>query len=128
MGLGLLSKQRRFLGLWGGEPADDDHDRLMEAIRDYLAFAPEHAELADRIAHEAADHACAADGECVSRAPRLPLTERARLAARAWARHHSCEETVDWMYGDDFLVDELESTVDERTERAVEQFLTAHRP
>lgn len=128
MGLDLLSKQGRFLGLWGGEPADDDHDRLVGAIRDYLAFAPEHAELADRIAHESADHACAADGECVSRAPRLPLSDRARLAARAWIRHHSSEDTVDWMYGDDFLVDELECTHDERTEHAVEQFLAEHRP
>lgn len=127
MGLDLLSKRGRFLGLWGGESAEDARERLMAAVRTYLAFAPEHAALAERIATEAADHVHTADGDCVSRAPHLPLDEQARLAARAWIRHHSSEDALDWMYGDDFLVDELECARDRRASRAVDAFLATHR-
>lgn len=67
---------------------------LAGAVLAYLAFAPEHAELARTIAEEAARRAAQVGSGRVGRTRTRPLEERAALAARAWIRHrHTGYET-----------------------------------
>ncbi|HZD23274.1 MAG TPA: DUF2293 domain-containing protein [Acidimicrobiia bacterium] len=62
-------------------------DELADAVRQFLAFAPEHSELADEIAFEAATRAAVVGSGRVGRTRTLSLDERAALAARALIRH-----------------------------------------
>jgi len=62
-------------------------DELADAIRRFLAFAPEHSELAEEIAAEAATRAAVMGSGRVGRTRTLSLDERAVLAARALIRH-----------------------------------------
>jgi hypothetical protein len=56
---------------------------LVEAIVDFLSFAPEHRDLADGIARKAAERAAVVGSGRVGRTRLLSLQERAALAARA---------------------------------------------
>ncbi len=68
-----------------------------DAVRRFLAFAPNHRALADEIAEAAARHAGEVGSGRVGRTRTLSLEERASLAARALIRHQytSYEDDLD---------------------------------
>jgi len=59
-----------------------------EVLR-FLAFAPVHAALADRLAGEVTTHATPVGSGTVARTQRIPVEERAAAAVIAWLRHQT---------------------------------------
>jgi hypothetical protein len=59
------------------------------AVVEFLAFAPEHAELARRLALAVTEHATPVGSGTVARTQRIPLADRAEAAVIAWMRHHT---------------------------------------
>ncbi len=105
-------------------------DELEVAIRRFLAFAPEHSELADEIAQEAAARAAEVGSGRVGRTRTLSLEERASLAGRALIRHRHTS------YEDDVFHASIEDPWDEGfwhrgikvdAQRDVDDFLDRHR-
>jgi hypothetical protein len=105
-------------------------DELADAIRRFLGFAPEHAELADEIISEAATRAVVVGSGRVGRTRTLSLDERAALAARALIRHRYTN------YEDDLFDASMEDPWDEgfwyreikaEALRSVNDFLDEHR-
>lgn len=102
--------------------------QLTAAIVDYLAFAPEHQDLAHTIARQAAEHAAVVGSGRVARTRMLPLQERAALAARAQIRHANTDYEQQ-------LRNKVGERVDDESYRAikaeghadVDAFLRAHR-
>ena len=60
-----------------------------QSIREFLAFAPRHHELEERLARAVAAHAVPVGSGTVARTKRIPIEERAEAAVIAWMRHHS---------------------------------------
>jgi hypothetical protein len=124
--------RRRERGAKTREQQEDVYrDQLAEAVRRFLAFAPEHADLADEIASEAATRSAVVGSGRVGRARTLSLDERAALAAQALIRHRYTS------YEDDLFDASIEDPWAEglwyreiKTEarRAVDDFLNRHRP
>ena len=105
-------------------------DEFEEAIRRFLAFAPEHVDLADEIAREAATRAAEVGSGRVGRRWMLSLEERASLAARAVIRHrHTSYEddlfdaATDDPWDEGFWYREIKT----EAQRAVDDFLNRHR-
>lgn len=105
-------------------------DELADAIRRFLAFAPDHRELAEGIASEAATRAAVVGSGRVGRTRTLSLDQRAALTARALIRHRYTS------YEDDLFDASLEDPWDEEfwyreikaeAQRAVDDFLDQHR-
>ena len=82
-------------------------DELADAIRQFLAFAPEHSELSNEIASEAAIRAAVVGSGRVGRTRTVSLDERAALAARALIRHRYTS------YEDDLFDASMEDPWDE---------------
>lgn len=59
------------------------------AVVEFLAFDPEHAELADRLAERVAAHATPVGSGTVARTKRIPIEKRAESAVIAWMRHQT---------------------------------------
>jgi hypothetical protein len=59
------------------------------AVRAYLNFHPDHAELADRLARAVAEHATPVGSGTVARTKRIPVERRAEAAVIAWLRHQT---------------------------------------
>src|SRR3954468_20523408 len=59
------------------------------AVVAFLAFHPDHAELADRLARAVTDHATPVGSGTVARTRRLPVEQRAEAAVIAWLRHQT---------------------------------------
>ena len=57
------------------------------AVVDFLAFAPVHAALAERLAHAISAHAVPVGSGTVARTQRIPIERRAEAATIAWLRH-----------------------------------------
>jgi hypothetical protein len=55
----------------------------------FLAFLPNHAELADRLARAITDHATPVGSGTVARTKRIPVDTRAEAAVIAWMRHQT---------------------------------------
>ena len=55
----------------------------------FLAFAPRHAELAERLATAVTAHATPVGSGTVARTERIPVEERAAAAVVAWLRHQT---------------------------------------
>ena len=105
-------------------------DEFEDAIRQFLAFAPEHGDLADEIAREAATRAAEVGSGRVGRTRMLSLEERASLAARAVIRyrHTSYEDdlfdvSMDDPWDEGFWYREIKT----EAQRAVDDFLRRHR-
>ena len=105
-------------------------DELADAIRRFLAFAPEHSELAEEIAAEAATRAAVVGSGRVGRTRILSLDERAGFAARALIRHRYTG------YEDDLFDASMEDPWDEGfwyreikadAQSEVDDFLRQHR-
>ena len=105
-------------------------DELEDAIRRFLAFAPENVDLADQIAREAATRAAEVGSGRVGRTQMLSLEQRASLAARAVIRHrHTSYEddlfdaSMDDPWDEGFWYQEIKT----EAQRAVDHFLNRHR-
>ena len=103
---------------------------LAEAIRRFLAFAPDYSELAEEIASEAAMRAAVVGSGRVGRTRTLSLDERAALAARALIRHRYTSYEDDLFdasmvdpWDEDFWYREIKA----EAQRAVDDFLDKHR-
>lgn len=59
------------------------------AVLNFLAFHPNHAELAQRLAKAVADHATPVGSGTVARTKRIPVAQRAEAAVIAWMRHQT---------------------------------------
>ena len=59
------------------------------AVRQFLAFAPLHAELAQRLALAVTRHATPVGSGTVARTQRIPIEQRAESAVIAWLRHQT---------------------------------------
>src|SRR5215470_16349658 len=59
------------------------------AVVAFLAFHPNHAKLADRLAHSVTDHATPVGSGTVARTKRLRVEQRAEAAVIAWMRHQT---------------------------------------
>ncbi|MBT9162163.1 MAG: hypothetical protein DDT27_00707 [Dehalococcoidia bacterium] len=63
-------------------------EQFAEAVYKYLGFAPRHEKLARDIARGVAEHATQVGSDRVGRTRKLPLEEKAMLAARAYIRNN----------------------------------------
>ena len=61
------------------------------AVVAWLAFAPVHAELAQRLARAVTAHATPVGSGTVARTKRIPVERRAQAAVIAWLRHQTTE-------------------------------------
>jgi hypothetical protein len=59
------------------------------SVLNFLAFAPEHAELAQRLAGAVTVHATPVGSGTVARTQRIPIERRAEAAVIAWLRHQT---------------------------------------
>lgn len=59
------------------------------AVVAFLAFHPNHAELAERLAQAVTNHATPVGSGTVARTKRIPVEERAEAAVIAWMRHQT---------------------------------------
>jgi hypothetical protein len=59
------------------------------AVMTFLAFHPDHASLAERLARAVADHATPVGSGTVARTKRIPVERRAEAAVIAWMRHRT---------------------------------------
>ena len=59
------------------------------AVLAFLAFHPNHADLADRLARAVSDHATPVGSGTVARTKRIPVEQRAEAAVIAWMRHQT---------------------------------------
>jgi hypothetical protein len=59
------------------------------AVVKFLAFHPNHADLADRLARAVTDHATPVGSGTVARTKRIPVEKRAEAAVIAWMRHQT---------------------------------------
>jgi hypothetical protein len=71
------------------EQQDRYADEFEQAIVEFLAFAPRHAELADRLAAAIAAHAVPVGSGTVARTKTIPIERRAEAATIAWLRHQT---------------------------------------
>jgi hypothetical protein len=60
-----------------------------QAVIDFLAFAPAHAELAAQLADAVTQHATPVGSGTVARTRRIPIERRAESAVIAWLRHQT---------------------------------------
>lgn len=59
------------------------------AVVTFLAFHPDHADLAARLARAVTDHATPVGSGTVARTKRIPVEQRAEAAVIAWLRHRT---------------------------------------
>ena len=59
------------------------------AVVAFLAFHPDHADLADRLARAVTEHATPVGSGTVARTKRIPVEQRAEAAVIAWMRHQT---------------------------------------
>jgi hypothetical protein len=62
---------------------------FFEAVLAFLAFHPNHAGVAERLARAVTDHATPVDSGTVARTKRIPVERRAEAAVIAWMRHQT---------------------------------------
>src|SRR5579872_6834109 len=62
---------------------------FLAAVVKFLAFHPNHADLADRLARAVTAHATPVGSGTVARTKRIPVEERAEAAVIAWMRHQT---------------------------------------
>ena len=104
---------------------------LRDTVVRWLDFAPEHHDLAARIADGAAAQATVVGSGRVGRTKTLSVDERAALAARAYIRHHHTDyhdrlDNVNVGLGDDIDDDDYH-TIKRAAHDEVEAFLNDHR-
>lgn len=121
---------KRALGAQSRERQEERYrGELEEAIVRFLAFVPEHHELARRIAKETAAHAAVVGSGRVGRTRKLTLDERAALAARAYIRHSftSYHDDLDAVSPEDWDEEYLYRGIKGSANEAVDRVLLEHR-
>jgi len=124
-----IRARRRESGTRSRQRLEGRHqEELHAAVLEYLAFAPEHAGVAESIAAEAAERAAVVGSGRVGRSRVIPLEVRAALAARAQIRHGHTDyhQQLDEiaLAGED---DDLYRQVKAAAHDAVDKFLAIHR-
>jgi hypothetical protein len=121
---------KRVVGAQSRERQEDRYrDDLEGAIARFLALAPTHQELQQRIARETAAHAAVVGSGRVGRTRKLTLDDRAALSARAYIRHRftSYHDDLDAVspehWDEEYLYREIKGAANE----AVDRFLFEHR-
>lgn len=110
-----IQRERRYL------------EKMTEAILEFLDFAPEYADLAQKIANNAAVQATEIGSHRVGRTRMISLEERAALAARACIRHVYTEyeeRLEEELFGYD---DDLYHDIKDDSHEEVDLFLSEHR-
>jgi hypothetical protein len=64
-------------------------EEFNQAVVSFLAFHPDYADLADRLARAVAEHATPVGSGTVARTKRIPVEQRAEAAVIAWMRHQT---------------------------------------
>jgi hypothetical protein len=64
-------------------------EEFNQAVVSFLAFHPDYAGLAERLARAVAEHATPVGSGTVARTKRIPVEQRAEAAAIAWMRHQT---------------------------------------
>lgn len=64
-------------------------EHFFGAVLAFLAFHPNHADLAERLARAVSDHATPVGSGTVARTKRIPVEQRAEAAVIAWMRHQT---------------------------------------
>jgi len=114
------------------ERAEADYQtELLDTVLRWLDFAPQHQDLAARIADGAAAHATVVGSGRVGRTKTLSVDDRAALAARAYIRHHHTDyhdrlDNANVQLSDDIDDDDYR-TIKRAAHDDVEAFLHAHR-
>jgi hypothetical protein len=62
---------------------------FLGAVVTFLAFHPNHADLAQQLARAVTDHATPVGSGTVARTKRIPVEQRAEAAVIAWMRHET---------------------------------------
>jgi len=104
-------------------------EQFAEAVYEYLGFVSKHEQLARDIAKAVAEHATQVGSERVGRTKKLPLEEKAMLAARAYIRHNYTKYE-DRLLNFEFPLepsDDLYREIKSEAEEAVDKFLNSHR-
>ncbi len=121
---------KRALGAQSRQRQEDRYrHELEEAIVRFLAFAPAHQDLEQRIAEETAAHAAVVGSGRVGRTRTLTVEERAALSARAYIRHRftNYHDDLDALspehWDEEYLYREIKGAANE----AVDRFLLEHR-
>jgi hypothetical protein len=110
----------------------DYQTELRDTVVRWLDFAPEHHDLAARIADGAAAQATVVGSGRVGRTKTLSIEDRAVLAARAYIRHHHTDyhhrlDNANVGLGDDIDDDDDYREMKRAAHDEVEAFLDAHR-
>jgi hypothetical protein len=72
------------------EKAQADYvEEFFRAVISFLAFHPNYAHLAERLARAVAEHATPVGSRTVARTQRIPVEQRAEAAVIAWMRHQT---------------------------------------
>ncbi len=124
------SHGHRAAGSGNGRKSQRYREQLIEAILAYLAFASEHAALAQQIAEDAAARAAVVGSGRVGRTRTISLEDRAALAARASIRHQhtSYEDELDRLaFLEGWDADYLYRDIKSAAHAAVDEFIDAHR-
>ncbi|HKI18995.1 MAG TPA: DUF2293 domain-containing protein [Isosphaeraceae bacterium] len=121
---------KRALGAQFRQRQEDRYRHELEcAIVRFLAFAPEHQGLEQRIAKETAAHAAVVGSGRVGRTRKLTLDDRAALSVRAYIRHSftNYHDDLDALppeqWDDEYPYREIRGAANE----AVDRFLFEHR-
>lgn len=103
-------------------------EELADAIRRFLEFPPQWAELADEIAEAASAQTAVVGSGRVGRTRTLSLDQRAALAARAYIRHHLTGYHDALLATEDSWDDEyLYRQIKADAQHDVDKFLAKHR-
>ena len=98
-----------------------------DACLRFLDFAPEHRDLAERIAVETAEHACEVHSGRVGRTSQLGLDEKVVLAVRAHIRHTHTFYDVNLPPVDETFVHDEYCEARANAQADVDVFLAKHR-
>jgi hypothetical protein len=74
---------------WRGQAQAEYVEDFHGAVVTFLAFHPNHADLARRLARAVTDHATPVGSGTAARTRRIPVEQRAEAAVIAWLRHQT---------------------------------------
>jgi hypothetical protein len=121
---------RRAAGAQSRQRQEDRYrHELEDAIVRFLAFAPSHQGLEQRIAKETAAHAAVVGSGRVGRTRKLTLDDRAALSVRAFIRHRytNYHDDLDVLLPERWDEEYLYREIKGATNEAVDRFILEHR-
>ncbi|MBI4288078.1 MAG: DUF2293 domain-containing protein [Chloroflexi bacterium] len=123
-------KEKRAVSAKQREKKEQDYaTKFARAVLDFLAFAPRHRKLAQKIAEGTARQATVVGSGRVGRTAKLELAEKAELAARAYIRHTYTGYEDRLLKNGLFDLDrETHHYLKSEAHEEVDEFLERHRP